>query len=416
MNEQKSLLLEIAEVIDHRLRQRTPRDESVSPPQHHPHWLRWLGRQMMPNIGTLLMVVVLLLTVPSLAAPLMSPSATSTSTISFQGRLADSDGNPLTGFHTMEFRIYDVPTGGVPLWEEFWTGANSVSVSDGLFNVMLGSINNTLAESIVGHDELYLGITVDTDSEMEPRVQLGSVPFSMQAMTVPDGSITQNKIASDAITTTHIMDGAITTSKLASDVDWAPFGGREHSYPYLTGISRFGTNQGNICSGYAPGENVPGQGVCGPIPNLINELFQPGIFTPSANGSINSANNSSSAKWGYAYAFFLQNPGTERTVDLTLGSYNDVIIYRFEGTISGSDLGSTATLVYHRTPGNQDGGEGCPPGDLQPSITVPSGNFRLVFVTRGSDCTSYLNIPGGWIADNGLEVDWDGLRTYLGEY
>jgi hypothetical protein len=82
-----------------------------------------------------------------------------------------------------------VPDGGVPLWEEFWTGGNSVQVSDGLFNVMLGSISNTLASAIEGHDELYLGITVGTDSEMVPRVQLGSVPFSMQAMTVPDGAI-----------------------------------------------------------------------------------------------------------------------------------------------------------------------------------------------------------------------------------
>jgi hypothetical protein len=120
--------------------------------------------------------------------------------MSYQGRLADSSGNPLTATVSMEFRIYDVPTGGVPLWTEMWTGSNAVEVSDGLFNVMLGSINNTLAESIEGHDELYLGITVNTDSEMQPRVQLGSVPFSMQAMTALDGSITTEKIASGAVT------------------------------------------------------------------------------------------------------------------------------------------------------------------------------------------------------------------------
>ena len=206
MDKRKGLITRFGEMIDqyHDERRAVAQESTTT---EHLSWLHWIRQQMMPNIGTLLMVVVLLLTVPSLAAPLMSPSATSTSTISFQGRLADSDGNPLTGFHTMEFRIYDVPTGGVPLWEEFWTGANSVSVSDGLFNVMLGSINNTLAESIVGHDELYLGITVDTDSEMEPRVQLGSVPFSMQAMTVVDRSITTNKIA----------DGAVTSAKLNID-------------------------------------------------------------------------------------------------------------------------------------------------------------------------------------------------------
>lgn len=81
------------------------------------------------------------------------------------------------------------------MWKEFWTGGNSVQVSDGLFNVMLGSVNNTLAAAIERYDELYPGITVGTDSEMVPRVQLGSVPFSMQAMTILDGSVTTAKIA-----------------------------------------------------------------------------------------------------------------------------------------------------------------------------------------------------------------------------
>ena len=150
-------------------------------------WPKWgqvgafVQRWLLPNPGTLVLMVLLALVVPTLAAPLRAPGAVSTSVISYQGRLADADGNPITGKVNMEFRIYDVPTGGTPLWEEYWTGGNAVDVSDGLFNVMLGSINNTLADAIAGHDELYLGITVGTDSEMEPRVQLGSVPFSMIA-------------------------------------------------------------------------------------------------------------------------------------------------------------------------------------------------------------------------------------------
>jgi len=127
--------------------------------------------------------------------------------------LADSSGNPLTGKYNLEFRVYDVPTGGVPLWTEMWTGGNAVDVSDGLFNVMLGSIDNTLASAIEGYDELYLGITVGTDSEMEPRVQLGSVPFSMQAMTVPDGSVTTGKIADGAVTTVKLdIDSGLTVN------------------------------------------------------------------------------------------------------------------------------------------------------------------------------------------------------------
>jgi len=203
MDEQKGLLTHLGEALDrYHAKRRAEAQEFV--PARYRGWLHWLGRQLVPNVGTLLMVVVLLLTVPSLAAPLHAPAATSTSTISYQGRLADSSGNPLTGKYNLEFRIYTVPTGGTPLWTEMWTGGSAVDVSDGLFNVMLGSINNTLASAIQGRNELYLGITVGTDSEMSPRVQLGSVPFSMQAMTVPDGAVTTAKIA----------DGAVTAGKL----------------------------------------------------------------------------------------------------------------------------------------------------------------------------------------------------------
>ncbi|MBU0494700.1 MAG: hypothetical protein KKA73_28865 [Chloroflexi bacterium] len=193
-----------------------------------PKWGRALvfaRKWLLPNPGTLILMVALVLAMPALAGPLYVPAATSTSTrtISYQGRLADSGGNPLTGKYNLEFRIYDVPTGGTPLWTEMWTGANSVDVSDGLFNVMLGSIDNTLASAIEGHDELYLGITVGTDSEVMPRVQLGSVPFSMQALTVSDESITTAKIADGAVTQAKLgpdvslvpPDGSITTSKLA---------------------------------------------------------------------------------------------------------------------------------------------------------------------------------------------------------
>ena len=62
-------------------------------------WLRWLVRQMIPNIGTVLLVTALLLTVPSLASPRSAPWATSTSTISYQGLLTDGAGVPLSGQH-----------------------------------------------------------------------------------------------------------------------------------------------------------------------------------------------------------------------------------------------------------------------------------------------------------------------------
>lgn len=143
----------------------------------------------------------------------------------------------------MEYRIYNVPTGGAPLWEEFWTGANSVDVSDGLFSVMLGSINTGLTAVVQENTTLYLGITVGTDTEMTPRVQLGSVPFSIWSLTVADNSITSAKIADGAVTTDELADGAVTAAKLAPSAagNWVMFDDDVVIVP-LTGISGTGTD------------------------------------------------------------------------------------------------------------------------------------------------------------------------------
>jgi hypothetical protein len=156
---------------------------------------------------------------PALSAAKGSAHTTaSTSTIAYQGRLANANDQPLTGNYGMEFRLYDVSSGGTPLWSETWTGSNSVSVSDGLFNIMLGSLNPIPQSVITGHSSLWLGITVGSDTEMVPRVQLGSVPFAVQALTVPDGSVTTAKIADGAVTTAKLADGAVTSTQLADAI------------------------------------------------------------------------------------------------------------------------------------------------------------------------------------------------------
>lgn len=208
---QKGLLTRVGEAIDsYRIERVSKSAEGRTSPMKRT--LRWL----IPNGGTLLIALLLVVTQSVWARGVLSTTSTSTNTISYQGRLADTGGSPITGLQNMEFRLYDVPVGGVALWEEFWTGGNAVQVSDGLFNVMLGSLNTDLTAIVQGETQLYLGITVDTDSEMLPRVQLGSVPFSMQALTVPDDSITNAKLTSNAVNSDTIIDGSVDTIDLAN--------------------------------------------------------------------------------------------------------------------------------------------------------------------------------------------------------
>ena len=248
----KSLIVELAEVI---ARHWPGRD----------HVLRRLARALVPHPGTLivtLLVVAGLLWANSVGAlPLRAPAAasTSTGTIAYQGRLADADGTPITDTVNMEFRLYDVASGGIFLWEELWTGSNSVQVSDGLFNVMLGSMEPIPQSVITEHDSLFLGITVGTDDEMTPRVQLGSVPFAVQALTVPDGSITTAKLADGAINGDKVLPGTLSlthTNFLAGAVSiqgplktCESHGGEPHCYREATVTHNYGNPEYFVVTG-----------------------------------------------------------------------------------------------------------------------------------------------------------------------
>ncbi|MFQ6093946.1 MAG: hypothetical protein ACE5OR_14950 [bacterium] len=83
--------------------------------------------------------------------------------ISFQGKLYDNAGNPLTGTYEITFRIYDVEEGGAPLWSE----TDSVECDGGLYNVILG-LNTPLNLEFGGNCWLGMRVTGDAE-EMSPR-------------------------------------------------------------------------------------------------------------------------------------------------------------------------------------------------------------------------------------------------------
>ncbi|MFQ6091788.1 MAG: hypothetical protein ACE5OR_03755 [bacterium] len=95
--------------------------------------------------------------------------------ISFQGKLYDPAGNPLTGRYEITFRIYDREEGGVPLWSE----TDSVQCDGGLYQVILG-LKSPLVLDFNGN--FWLGIQVTGDpEELSPRYRLVSVPYAFRA-------------------------------------------------------------------------------------------------------------------------------------------------------------------------------------------------------------------------------------------
>ncbi|UCD64966.1 MAG: hypothetical protein JSW34_05925, partial [Candidatus Zixiibacteriota bacterium] len=101
-------------------------------------------------------------------------------TISYQGRLTDSEGLPAADDdYLVTFSIYDVLSGGTALWT---SGQQTVPITDGLFSYLLGS-NVNLPDDLFSTDTLrWLGIKVADDPEIAPRTKLTSVAYSYHAL------------------------------------------------------------------------------------------------------------------------------------------------------------------------------------------------------------------------------------------
>jgi len=125
--------------------------------------------------------------------------------ISFQGRLADENGDAINTTINITFSLYEDEFVGSTLWTE----SQSVDVVEGLFNVVLGEITS-LDEDDFDSADRWIGITVGTDSEMTPRTRITAVPYALQAGTsTPDddwtisGSDVYNETSDIGIGTTN---------------------------------------------------------------------------------------------------------------------------------------------------------------------------------------------------------------------
>jgi hypothetical protein len=195
MREQRNLLLTLGEWWE---RRRSQGNRSPSPMAR---LLRWLT----PNGGTLLLVLVLLLTQhagagPQAVAHAPGPSAT---TVNYQGRLADAAGNPLTGIYGMSFALYDAATGGTLVWGP---EDHTVQVSAGLFAVGLGSQTAGGIPTSVWDGERYLEIAVNLET-LAPRELLRGVPLAGLALTVPQMRILRQDNTANSLQDRVVQSG-----------------------------------------------------------------------------------------------------------------------------------------------------------------------------------------------------------------
>ncbi len=108
--------------------------------------------------------------------------------INYQGTLLDAGGNPVTTTVTVEFAIYDQPSGGTILWAE---SQLITPDAQGRFITYLGSgtllpPNNPLDETIFATSERWLEITVASDPPMS-RIPFTTVPYAYRSAATDDG-------------------------------------------------------------------------------------------------------------------------------------------------------------------------------------------------------------------------------------
>lgn len=115
------------------------------------------------------------------AAPVAPPRI-----LSFQGRLTDSNDNPITSPTWLRFGIYTSATAsdsGTTIFK--WQETDYVSPdTDGIFNVLLGQNSVIPPEVFTQNSALWLGVTVGQTAELTPRQPLATVAYATNAETL----------------------------------------------------------------------------------------------------------------------------------------------------------------------------------------------------------------------------------------
>lgn len=195
--------------------------------------------------------------------------------ISYQGILNDDSGVPISSTVSMTFRIYDVATGGTAIWSE----TQSVQVSNGLFNVELGSVQQ-LPLSVFMQDTLYLGIQVGADPEMAPRQRIASGSYTYRAAQADNAA--QADMATEVEEVIVPVGSIIAWAKSLSGVPALPEGWVE-------------------CNGQTlsdPESPLDGQVIPALNGSIGTQRFLRGSITSGATGGLDSHSHSSIATGG----------------------------------------------------------------------------------------------------------------------
>jgi len=258
--------------------------------------------------------------------------------ISYQGKITDSGAPVADGTYDMRFRIYNTSTGGSILWD---SGIRSVSLTDGIFSVLLGESPMPVID-LTFDEDYWLLVTFESDNQT-PRQRLGSVGYSFMASGLVPGTEVSGSVTSGTSAVLECTNTATTGTRygirgiVSSSYGAGVYGANTDSNRYGTlGGSDYGVyGYGNSMTyGYLGGDTVGAAG-------MSDETSGRGVIGEASatsgntyGGRFESASNAGTGVYGRASA----------TAGLTCGVHG--INFSTEGRAVYGDAGASTGTTY----------------------------------------------------------------------
>ena len=312
--------------------------------------------------------------------------------INYQGKLTNSSDVAVDdGTYAMEFKLYTASSGGSALWTETLSGVNEVTVTDGLFSVMLGSV--TSLATVDFNQTLYLGVNIESDGEMSPRKVIGAVPAAFVADTL-DNLSSEQFLRSDASNSTSTISTFLTFVQDGAGKIAEFFGPSSASVLSLLSGGNVGigtTTPGTILSIGDTGDNTIN------ISNTATSTFGTGINLRTGCFAVNGT-----CLGGSSYSDNDVNSYIHAST--TIPKTYTANIFTANQTFSDGITLGTALSIANGGTGQTSFGQGWlhSDGTILTSSTSPTVNYIMATSTTATSTFPNLEINNRFLSNNAL--------------
>jgi hypothetical protein len=319
--------------------------------------------------------------------------------MNYQGVLTDAGGSPVDSTHDLTFKIYADSAWAAPaLWTEDHTG---VDVDNGVFNVILGTLT-PLPEGLFADGERWIGLTVDSDTEMTPRMRITSVPWALRAAAADTALYVGPHDHNDLYYTKTELSTPGSINEPSNPVDWSKLkgvppgfadgvddGGAEPDSVWtIAGDNMYSTVAGNV----GIGETFPAAklDVGGDINTSSSYSIEGSVVLDVDGTSLAVGKATGGAETGYNNTFVGYGAGQSNTTGIM-----NCFMGWFAG--SGSDAGELNTFIGTQSGGGIDNGSENVAIGHYAGLLLGDGNRNvMVGAAAGSDNSGDGNVFLGY--------------------